>query len=437
MKKQALQIIEKLNSAGFQAAYAGGSVRDKLLCVESHDIDIATNALPEDIESLFEKTIPVGKAFGVIVVVIDGIEFEVATFRNDGVYLDGRHPENVSFSSMEEDAKRRDFTINGMFYDPIKDEIFDFVGGQEDLKNKVLRFIGDPEKRIQEDKLRMLRCIRFSIRLGFEIESKSFDVICNHASEISQVSVERISEELLKILHIGNHAKAFELLFKTKLIDYILPEVKAMEGIEQPPEYHSEGDVLVHTVIALENLPKDASDELLMGTLLHDVGKPKTQTFEDRIRFSGHDAVGAKITEIILKRMKFSNDFVERVVSLVENHMKFMFVKDMRTSTLKRFIRKDFFDEHLALHKADCMSSHGGLDNYEFVIQKREEIPPEQIRPERLMTGHDLINMGFAQGPLFRTIMTDVEDKQLEGSITSREEALKYVTETYQEKKDA
>jgi len=431
MIDQALQIVKKLKDSGFEAVFAGGFVRDKVFGKESHDIDIATSALPNQVESLFEKTIPVGKSFGVIIVVIDNSEFEVATFRNDGLCSDGRHPDQVTFSSMEEDAKRRDFTINGMFYDPIEDKILDFVGGQEDLKRGIIRFIGDPDQRIQEDKLRLLRAVRFSARFGFDIEDKSFEAICNHASEISSISVERIGEELLKILRLGKPSRSFELLFKTKLIDTILPEVKALEGVEQPPDFHPEGCVLTHSIIALLNLPKDASDELLMGTLLHDIGKPARFRIAERIRFDGHDAKGAEIAEDILKRMKFSNDFIERVVSLVANHMKFMFVKQMRTAKLKRFIREPFFNEHLALHKADCLSSHGGTENYDFLIQKMNEIPPEQIRPVRLITGKDLIDMLFEPGPIFRQILTEVEDLQLEGNIETREQALAFVEKKY------
>lgn len=427
----AIKIIKKLNDNGFQAVLAGGCVRDFILGLPSNDYDIATNATPEVIESLFEKTIPVGKSFGVIIVIENGKEYEVATFREDGKYSDNRRPDSVTFGSIEEDAKRRDLTINGIFYDPINEKYYDFVNGVDDIQRKIIRFIGDANKRIEEDKLRILRACRFSIKFDFDFEKKSFEAIKNHAHEIQTVSIERISDEFLKILRLRKHKKAFDLLFETKLIDYILPEVTSLQGAEQPSDYHPEGDCLVHTIKTLENLPEDASDELLMGMLLHDIGKPSTFELLDRIRFNGHDKKGAEITEIILKRMKFSNDFIERVVSLVSNHMKFMAAPIMKMSTFKRFVRQPYFNEHLALHKADCLSSHGSLDNYNFVIKKMNEIPPEKIKPPKLISGKDLLDLGFIQGPIFKTILEDIDDKQLEETIKDRESALLYVKQQY------
>jgi poly(A) polymerase len=432
MVDQALAVVRTLQEHGYEALYAGGYVRDMVLGLESHDVDVATSAGPNAVEKLFEKTLAVGKSFGVIVVVMDEVEIEVATFRNDGNYSDGRRPDSVVFSSKEEDAKRRDLTINGMFYDPIKREILDYVGGQEDLKRRVIRLIGDPEARIAEDKLRMLRVVRFATRLDFTIAPDTLEAVKRHSAEITQISAERVADELQKILRAGNYQKSLNLLFDIEIIKHILPEIFVMRGCEQPVDYHPEGDVLVHTIKALENIPTDASDELRMGTLLHDVGKPAVQTIEDRIRFNRHELKGKDIAREILKRLKFSNEFIDRVLSLVENHMKFMAVKDMRTSRLKRFIALPHFEEHMALHRADCLSSHENLDNYEFVREKMNTYEPEEIRPVRIITGTDLLGMGYKAGPLFKQILTDVEDRQLEGIITDRDGALKYVSETYQ-----
>lgn len=444
MNSKALSIVQTLHAAGHQAVYAGGCVRDFLLGTVPNDIDIATSALPDQVESLFNKTVAVGKSFGVIVVIIDDEEFEVATFRSDGDSSDGRHPDSVSFSSIEDDAKRRDLTINGMYLNPLDNSIIDFVGGQNDLRIKVVRFIGDPTQRIIEDKLRLMRAIRFAARLDFEIEENSFRAVKENSHLISKVSSERIGEELIKILSVTNKRRAIELLFDLGIIHHIIPEFVAMKGCEQPVDYHPEGDCFSHTIMSMSKLPEDASSELLMATFLHDIGKPVTQTFEERIRFDCHDVEGAKIAEAILNRLKFSNEFIEHTVSMVRNHMKFMHVKDMRISRLKRFMNLPKFNEHLELHRADCMSSHEGLDNYHFIVEKLKsfESEPEKniiSKLPRLITGHDLISMGFVQGPIFRTILTEIEDLQLEGKISTREEAIeqanKYLNEhvsTYQ-----
>jgi poly(A) polymerase len=434
MKNQAIEIVKRLREHGYQAMFAGGCVRDMILGVPPADYDIATNAKPEVVEYLFEKTLSVGKAFGVIIVVLDGYEIEVATFRKDSQESDGRRPDSVQFSSMDEDAWRRDLTINGMFYDPIEDRIYDFVGGQRDIKDRVVRLIGNPEDRISEDKLRMLRVIRFSARLDFVVDPATFAAVKKHAPEIVQISGERIADELQKILRVKHPRQAFSLLFETGLIDHILPEVRAMQGCEQPVDFHPEGDVLQHTLLALDHLTEDASDELRMGVLLHDVGKPPTQTFEDRIRFNEHDLVGKDVAREILKRLKFSTEFSERVLELIGNHMKFMHADKMRTSRLKRFLALPHFDEHMALHRVDCLSSHRNLDRYDFVAEKLKSYEPEEIRPPRIVTGQDLLTMGFKQGPVFKVILTDVEDQQLEGVISSREEALEYVKREHSNK---
>jgi len=434
MKNQALKIVRKLQKHGHEAVLAGGCVRDMILKIDPQDYDVATSATPDQVEALFEHTVAVGKAFGVIVVVMDGFEIEVATFRADSPTSDGRRPDSVTFTSMEEDAKRRDLTINGMFWDPVQDRIIDFVHGKEDIIKEYVRLIGDPGARIAEDKLRMMRVVRFAARFKFKVIPNTLAAVKDHASEILQISAERIGDELLKILRTGNYRIAFDLLFETNLIDYILPEIKAMKGVEQPVDYHPEGDVLQHTLLALESLPADASDELRMGVLMHDVGKPPMQTFEDRIRFSQHELKGKDMCREILKRLKYSNEFVEHVTELVGNHMKFMHVKDMRISKLKRFMAIPKFEEHLALHRADCMSSHKHLTNYEFVKEKFENYEPEEIRitPDtRILTGNDLLARGYKAGPLFREILVDVEDQQLEGAISDRDQALKYVAGKY------
>lgn len=427
-QRMAIELIRTLRQAGHQAVFAGGSVRDMLLGHEAHDIDIATSATPDQVEALFEHTIPVGKAFGVVIVRPgEGHQFEVATFRTDGEYTDGRRPDSVTFATMREDALRRDLTINGMFFDPINHHVFDFVGGELDLRNGVIRLIGDPQVRIDEDKLRILRVARFAARFGFSIDPATRAAVVRNASRISEVSPERVFEELLKILRLRVPRKALDLLFELDLIGSILPEVKALKGLEQPPEYHPEGDVLEHTTIALEKLPEDASDALLVGTLLHDIGKGRTQTFEDRIRFSGHDKVGADMARKIMARFHRSNAFADHVVALVANHMRWMFVEQMRLAKLKRFMGMEFFEDHMELHRADCLSSHEDLRHLEFVKERLESFTPEEIRPPRLVTGHDLIEMGLRPGPRFKELLAEVEVGQLEGMIHSREEALEHV----------
>jgi len=426
MKEQALHVVRRLQDAGYQAVFAGGAVRDQLLGIPCHDIDVATNASPDAVEALFSHTVAVGKAFGVIVVLLDGVEIEVATFRSDGDYSDGRRPDSVTFTTMEDDARRRDLTINGLFFDPIKEQYYDFVGGQEDLKQGLIRLIGDPDQRIAEDRLRMLRVIRFASRFNFPIEKGTLEAVARHAPSILKVSAERIADEFLKILRTRRFRMALDLLFQTGLISKILPEVMTMKGCEQPVDYHPEGDVLTHTILALEATPEDASDTLLMAVLLHDVGKPPTQTFEDRIRFNQHEIRGQHMTEKILQRFKFSNEFIERVTALVGNHMKFMHVKDMRISRLKRFMTMPYFEEHMALHRVDCLSSHGALDNYEFVQKRLGAYEPEELKPPRIITGHDLIALGYAQGRELGEVLAEIEEKQLEGEILTHEQAMEF-----------
>jgi poly(A) polymerase len=430
MKNEAIEIIKKLRASGFKAYWAGGCVRDNLMNLIPKDYDIATDALPEKVMGLFEKTIPLGVSFGVIKILSGGFEFEVATFRSDGKYLDGRHPEEVHFSSEREDACRRDFTINGMFYDPLEGKIIDYVGGRQDIKGKVIRTINDPKDRFSEDRLRLIRAIRFAAKFQYEIEPQTYQAIEEMASTVNQVSPERIREELEKMLTGPRPADSIRLLDKVGLLKIILPEITAMKGVEQPEIFHPEGDVWVHTLLMLEKL-KNHSFELAMGALLHDVGKPSTFTREDRIRFNHHSEVGAQMTEQIGKRLRLSNKQIDFIAELVRYHLRFKDVQKMRESTLKRFLRLPNFSDHLELHRMDCLASHGKLANWEFCKQKLCDLKPEEIRPEPLISGHDLMKMGYKAGPIFKKILTRTEDAHLEGEIQNREEALRFVKENF------
>ncbi len=444
-RRAAESIVERLRREGYEAYFAGGCVRDLLLGREPKDFDVATNARPEAVLEMFPKTFAVGAHFGVVLVAeeADGREFvtEVATFRHDGAYSDGRHPDAVRFSeSAEEDVKRRDFTINGMLLDPLKlrktgdinGAVQDFVGGRDDLKAGLVRAIGDPLLRFEEDKLRMLRAVRFAARFGFAIEERTETAIRALAGGIHQVSRERVRDELTRMLTEGHARRAFELLDATGLLQQVLPEVAKMHGVEQPPEFHPEGDVWIHTLLLLEKLPSDASPALAWGALLHDVGKPATfRRAPDRIRFDGHVEVGVRIAEEILRRLRFSLEETAQIVSLIENHMRFGDVHKMKESTLKRFFRLPKFEEHLALHRMDALSSFGDLDNYEFAKEKYETLPAEQVRPQLLVTGRDLIEAGYRPGPRFKEMLALAEDAQLEGRIHSREEGMELLNETF------
>jgi poly(A) polymerase len=429
-------ICDTLQLHGFQAFLAGGCVRDLLLGREPADYDVATDAVPDRVMQLFPDSIAVGAQFGVVLVTRDGDKVEVATFRRDMGYSDGRHPDEVVYASKpEDDVSRRDFTINGLLMRHNSGEVLDFVGGQADLKAGVVRAVGDAETRFCEDKLRMLRAVRFAARFGYTIEPKTFGAIQNHAKEIHNVSAERIREELSKLLTEGAARCGFELLDETGLLQEVLQEISAMKGVPQPPEYHPEGDVWIHTRMMLEGLPPGSSPTLAWGVLLHDVGKPRTfrsasQT-GDRIRFDGHVDVGVLMAGEVCKRLRFSNDQTEQVQALVANHMKFKDVAQMRKSTLKRFIRQPHFDEHLELHRLDCLASNGRLDTYEMVRKFLAETPSEQVRPTRLLTGNDLNEMGYEPGPEFQTILRALEDAQLEGIVTTREQAAAFVKKTY------
>ncbi len=443
MKEFATSIVQTLRQRGFQAYLVGGCVRDLLLGREPKDYDVATDATPRQVMEIFPETYAVGAQFGVVLVPLperDRTEeetaagtsktnaVEVATFRSDIGYSDGRHPDEVRFSKTpQEDVARRDFTINGMLLDPLSGEVLDFVGGRLDLQAGIVRTIGDAESRFGEDKLRMLRAVRFAARFEYEIEPATFAAIQKLAEQIHVVSRERVRDELTRMLTEGHGRRAFLLLDQSGLLQQVLPEISAMRGVEQPPEFHPEGDVFVHTLLLLDNLPQPCPMTLAWGALLHDVGKPPTFRVAERIRFDGHVNVGVKMAEAICARLRFSNDETEQILALVDNHMRFGDVPRMKESTFKRFLRLPRFDEHLALHRADCLASHRHLTTYEFVKKKTQEIPPETMRPRPLVTGDDLIAAGHVPGPRFRQILTAVEDAQLEGRLPSRDAALEFV----------
>ncbi len=429
-------ICDTLRQAGHQAYLVGGCVRDLLLGREPADYDVATDAMPERVRQLFPESLAVGAQFGVILVARESSEVEVATFRSDLGYSDGRHPDRVVFSrSPEEDVRRRDFTINGLLLDPRTSEVLDFVGGREDLRSGVVRAIGEPAARFREDKLRMVRAVRFAARLGYAIEPATLAAIRRFAPEVDQVSAERLRDELTKLLTEGAARRGFELLDQTRLLESILPEVARMKGVLQPPQFHPEGDVWIHTRLMMEKLPPSCSATLAWGVLLHDVGKPPTFTPpagpQDRIRFDDHVAVGTRMAEEICRRLRFSNDDTEQIAALVAHHLRFKDVFQMRPATLKRFVRLNRFEEHMELHRLDCLASHGILDAYEFVQRFLRETPPEQVRPPRLVTGEDLMKLGFSPGPVFREILQAVEDAQLDGRLATKPQALKFIRRNF------
>jgi poly(A) polymerase len=429
MEHAARDIAGRLRAAGHTAYFAGGCVRDLLSGKAPKDIDIATDARPDVVQKLFARTYAVGAHFGVIVVLENGFQFEVATFRSDGAYIDGRHPVEVHFATAEEDAARRDFTINGMFFDPEKEEVIDFVGGRADLERRLLRAIGDPAQRFAEDRLRMLRAVRFATVLGFEIDPATWEAVVASAPSILQISAERIREELVKIFLSPNRARGWDLLDASGLMGAVLPEIEKMKGCEQPPQFHPEGDVFKHTRIMLEMLPAEASLALVFSVLFHDVAKPATAIVDEegRIRFNGHDRVGAEMTEAIMERLRFSRAEIDATVEAVRQHMVFKDVPNMRVAKLKRFMARPTFEDELELHRVDCASSHAMLDNYKFLLQKKEEFASEPIIPPPLVRGDDLIALGLKPGPSFGEILEAVETRQLEGALKDREEALEWV----------
>ena len=430
-RELAEQICATLRRHGHQAYFVGGCVRDLELGRVPADYDVCTDARPDRVQELFLRSLAVGARFGVILVVEDGLQIEVATFRSDIGYSDGRHPDHVEYSdSPQEDVRRRDFTINGLLMDPATGEVLDYVGGRADLRAGIVRAIGDPRLRFAEDKLRMLRAVRFAARFGFQIEPETMAAAQSLAGQIAQVSPERIRDELTKLLTEGAARRGFELLDETGLLAAVLPDVARMKGVQQPPQFHPEGDVWIHTRMMLEKLEPNCSPTLAWGVLLHDVGKPPTFTAAKgpgtRIRFDGHVEVGARMAEHICRSLRFSNEDTEQIEKLVANHLRFKDVHEMRIATLKRFVRLPRFEEHLELHRLDCLASHGNLDAYTFVQQFLLETPAEKVYPPKLVTGDDLKSMGLLPGPRFREILLAVEEAQLEGRLQDRESALQF-----------
>jgi poly(A) polymerase len=456
----ALRIVETLRVEGYQAYLAGGCVRDLLMGRDPVDYDVATSATPDIVLNLFPRTFAVGAHFGVVLVADETLDepppeedapgaaprysvTEVATFRSDGAYSDGRHPDAVRHTtSAQEDVQRRDFTINGLLLDPAvlverapdelafaaREGLLDYVGGLADLDAGIIRAIGDPQRRFQEDQLRLLRAVRFAARFSFTLEPTTLAAVRHLAARITAVSRERIRDELTKMLTEGNARRAFEILDDTDLLVQVLPEISRMKGVAQPPQFHPEGDVFIHTLMLLAQLEPGCAGTLAWGALLHDVGKPPTfRVAPDRIRFDGHVEVGVAMGAEILRRYRFSNEDTRQILALIENHMRFADAPRMKSSTLKRFFRLPCFEEHLALHRMDCLAAHANLEIYDFVRERYHSMPEEAVRPAPLLTGTDLIAAGYKPGPLFKQILQAVEDAQLEGLIATREEALALV----------
>ncbi len=423
----AREICATLHKADRQALLVGGCVRDLLLGRSPKDFDVATDARPEEVLALFPGALKVGAQFGVVLVKSSEAQVEVATFRSDHSYSDGRRPDRVEFETdPRQDALRRDFTINAMFLDPKSGDVLDFTGGRRDLEDGILRAIGKPEERFAEDHLRMLRAVRFAARFQFRIETATAEAIAKLADEILGVAPERVRDELVRILTEGGVRRGMEMLESLGLLQRLLPEVAAMRGVQQPPEFHPEGDVWTHTLLMLEAM-RNPTPTLALGVLLHDVAKPPTFRVADRIRFDGHAELGARMAEQILTRLRFSSEEIARVEALVRHHLRFKDAPAMKQSTLKRFLRMEYFEEHLELHRLDCLSSHRRLENYEFVRDKLRSLPAEVLRPERLVSGDDLIALGYPPGPRFSEMLAAVEDAQLEGRIGTREQALRLV----------
>jgi tRNA nucleotidyltransferase/poly(A) polymerase len=433
MEKVARKIVRKLRASGHVAYFAGGCVRDLLRGQTPKDIDVVTDARPELVQKIFPRTYAVGAHFGVIVVLENGFQFEVATFRSDGVYLDGRRPAEVHFSSPEGDAARRDFTINGMFFDPVANAVIDFVGGRADLEARLVRAIGEPAERFAEDRLRMLRAVRFATVLQFEIDPASWGALIDKAPTITDISAERIREELVRTFLSPHRVRGWDLLDASGLMRVIFPEIEAMKGCKQPPQFHPEGDVFQHTRLMLKLLPEKVSLPLVFSVLFHDIGKPPTASVDEagRIRFNGHDRLGAEMTEAIMQRLRFSRAEIDATVEAVRQHMVFKDVPKMRIAKLKRFMARPTFEDELELHRVDCASSHRMMENYDFLVRKREEFANEPIIPPPLVRGDDLLALGLKPGPRIGQILEAVETRQLEGELRSREEALAWLKREY------
>jgi poly(A) polymerase len=457
VKDTAINIVKTLQQEGYSAYFAGGCVRDQMMGNAPKDYDIATSARPEQVTQLFPHTVTVGAQFGVVLVLMDGQPVEVATFRSDGDYADGRHPGEVTYTDDARlDVLRRDFTINGLLWDPLTDTLLDYVGGGDDIRNRTIRTIGDPRQRFSEDKLRLMRAARFSARFGFELEAGTRETIAILADQVLRVSKERLRDELIKFLTEGYASRGIQLLETLGLLRPILPEISDLQGVEQPPEFHPEGDVFVHTLLMLQLMDETKEDlargsnptaadwaaiaengaypsvSLAMGVLLHDVGKPPTFEVKDRIRFNNHCEVGARMALRICERLRFTNKLTERVTQLVRDHLKFKDLPQMRPATLKRFLRQEGFDEHLELHRLDCLGSHRNLDLWRVSKDYLAQLKPEEIRPVPLISGDDLIALGYRPGPIFKEILKAVEDAQLDLVIRNRAEALNWVESQFE-----
>lgn len=431
-REKAISVVQRLRGEGYEAYLAGGCVRDMLLHRPPQDFDIATSARPEDLQRIFPHTVPVGARFGVVLVLLQDEAFEVASFRYDGPYLDGRRPAEVRYGSLQEDIQRRDFTINGMMYDPVDDRVIDLVDGRRDLERRVIRAIGDPRLRFQEDRLRMIRAVRFAASLNFAVEAETFDAIRQSAPSIARIAWERIGDEVTRLLTEGGARRGFELLDESGLLAVLLPEISALKGTPQSPDYHPEGDVFQHTMLLLGHLDSAASETLAYGCLLHDVAKPVCLRREgQRITFYGHTERGAMMAEEILKRLKRSRSVWEQVAYLVRNHLRHVQAPQMRLSTLKRFLRQEGVEELLELTRIDALSSNGDLGYYRFCKERLVELKDEEIRPEPLLRGGDLIALGLKPGPIFTDILRQAEDAQLGGELQSREEALQWLQRNY------
>lgn len=432
METTALTIVRELQEAGHEAYFAGGCVRDRIRGVIPKDYDIATSARPDEILKLYPRGDTIGAHFGVILVRRGKFHFEIATFREDGTYRDGRRPETVTFSTSEADSHRRDFTINGMFYDPVGQSLIDHVGGEADLRAGLIQAIGDPLERFEEDYLRLLRAVRFATQLDFTIEPETWAAMGSVADRITRISPERIREELDRIWLSPSRLRGFDLLVESGLMEAILPEIIALQGCQQPPQWHPEGDVFVHTRLMLSYLPAEANLPLVLSVLFHDIAKPATFSYDptkDRIRFLGHDQLGARMTEAILRRLRYSNATIKAAVAAVAHHMQFKDVQKMRTSTLKRFMARDNFDDELELHRVDCAGSNKRFENYNFILKKRKQFDEAEtpLLPPRWISGDDLIARGVSPGPDFGEILTEVQDLQLDGTLTSRDDALHWL----------
>jgi poly(A) polymerase len=431
-EQKALAIVRRLVDAGFRAVFAGGCVRDRILGVEPKDFDIATDARPEVVLKLFDRTVAVGAKFGVIAVIVGDDQFEVATFRADAAYLDGRRPSAVRFGAIEEDAIRRDFTIGGMFYDPIADRLIDLVSGMRDLRAGIIRAIGNPDERFEEDHLRILRAIRFAARLNFTIDPATWSAMLRSAPKITQIAAERIGEEITMMMTEGGAARAMDLMMQSGLMQLLLPEVVEMRGCAQPENFHPEGDVYTHTRIGVAMLPAKCSETVAFGILLHDIAKPRCRAETgDKVTFYGHVEQGAVMAAEMLARLKRSRAVQERVAYLVKNHLKLCMAPRMRPATLKRMLAEDGFDELMEVAFMDAMASSSYLGFWHFCKHAMSTMTAQEIRPPRLIGGDDLKELGFTPGPRFKAILKDVEDQQLDGLLANRDDALEYVRVHY------